>query len=195
MKDNPIADIVREKRRDAGLTQAQLAAKAGVGLRFIRDLEQGKSSLRTDTVNKVLFLFGKRLGAVDLPKEEPKSPLARVLEFLDKKIEEARAIKAGINPGSMRSQFNRFKEWKERVAEAIDIMFATTGQISERSKFYNYQPLRDLEFYVDTMGGESNGGLANTIDIHIKLLEDLKKSKKSANLKPGFDPDHLAEYE
>lgn len=71
MKKNPIADIVREKRRIAGLTQAELASKAGVGLRFIRDLEQGKSSLRTDTVNKVLFLFGKCLGALDLPKEEP----------------------------------------------------------------------------------------------------------------------------
>ena len=74
MKKNPIADLVGEKRRSLGLTQAKLAAKAGVGLRFIRDLEQGKTSLRTDTVNKVLFLFGKCLGAVDLPKEEPKSP-------------------------------------------------------------------------------------------------------------------------
>jgi len=73
MKKNPIADLVGEKRRSFGLTQAKLAAKAGVGLRFIRDLEQGKSSLRTDTVNKVLFLFGKCLGTVDLPKEESKS--------------------------------------------------------------------------------------------------------------------------
>lgn len=70
MKKNPIADLVKEKRKSAGLTQSQLAAKAGVGLRFIRDLEQGKSSLRTDTINKVLFLFGKRLGPVDLPRDE-----------------------------------------------------------------------------------------------------------------------------
>lgn len=69
MKKNPLADLVKEKRRSAGLTQTELAAKAGVGLRFIRDLEQGKPSLRTDTVNKVLFLFGKRLGAIDLPRD------------------------------------------------------------------------------------------------------------------------------
>lgn len=69
MKKNPVANLVREKRRSAGLTQTELAAKAGVGLRFIRDLEQGKASLRTDTVNKVLFLFGKCLGPVDLPRE------------------------------------------------------------------------------------------------------------------------------
>ncbi|HAH07588.1 MAG TPA: transcriptional regulator [Elusimicrobia bacterium] len=69
MKKNPIADLVKEKRKSAGLTQIELALKAGVGLRFIRDLEQGKASLRTDTVNKVLFLFGKRLGPVDLPRE------------------------------------------------------------------------------------------------------------------------------
>lgn len=195
MKNNPISDIVRKKRRSSGLTQAELASKAGVGLRFIRDLEQGKSSLRTDTVNKVLFLFGKCLGAMDLPKEEPKSSLARVMEFLDKKIEQARTIKAGINPSNMRAQFNPFKEWKENVAGAIDIAFATTGQIPERSKFYNYHPLKGLEMYVETMGGDPNGGLANVIDIHTKLLEDLKKSKKSAHLKSEFNPDDLAEYE
>lgn len=69
MKRNPLSELVRERRRSAGLTQTELAAKAGVGLRFIRDLEQGKPSLRTDTVNKVLFLFGKRLGPVDLPRD------------------------------------------------------------------------------------------------------------------------------
>lgn len=68
MTTNLIADFVREKRRRVGLTQAELAEKAGVGLRFVRDLEQGKRSLRADTVNKVLFLFGKCLGPVDLPR-------------------------------------------------------------------------------------------------------------------------------
>jgi y4mF family transcriptional regulator len=70
MKKTPLADLVKERRRSANLTQPQLAAKAGVGLRFIRDLEQGKASLRTDTINKVLFLFGKCLGPVDLPRDE-----------------------------------------------------------------------------------------------------------------------------
>jgi y4mF family transcriptional regulator len=70
MKKNPIADLVKEKRKSADLTQTELATKAGVGLRFIRDLEQGKASLRTDTINKVLFLFGKRLGPTDLPRDD-----------------------------------------------------------------------------------------------------------------------------
>ena len=69
MKKNAISEFAKERRRAAGLTQTELAAKAGVGLRFIRDLEQGKTSLRTDTINKVLFLFGKRLGPVDLPRD------------------------------------------------------------------------------------------------------------------------------
>jgi y4mF family transcriptional regulator len=43
------------------LTQKDLADRAGVGLRFIRDLEQGKTSLRLDKVNQVLALFGRRL--------------------------------------------------------------------------------------------------------------------------------------
>lgn len=69
MKKNALSDFVKERRRAARLTQTELAAKAGVGLRFIRDLEQGKTSLRSDTVNKVLFLFGKRLGPTDLDRD------------------------------------------------------------------------------------------------------------------------------
>ncbi len=61
-------DYIREKRKSAGLTQIQLAKKAGVGLRLIRDLEQGtERSIRMDAVNKILRLFGKCLGPVDLP--------------------------------------------------------------------------------------------------------------------------------
>ena len=69
MKKNILSNFVRESRRAARLTQPELAAKAGVGLRFIRNLEQGKTSLRTDTANKVLFLFGKQLGPVDLSRD------------------------------------------------------------------------------------------------------------------------------
>jgi y4mF family transcriptional regulator len=57
-----LADFIKARRRRAGLTQPDLAAKAGVGLRFIRDLEQGKASLRMDKVNQVLALFGHELG-------------------------------------------------------------------------------------------------------------------------------------
>lgn len=48
-----------------GLTQEELASKAGVGLRFVRDIEQGKKTLRLDKVNQVLSLFGKQVGVVD----------------------------------------------------------------------------------------------------------------------------------
>jgi y4mF family transcriptional regulator len=64
-----LVEFVKNRRRGERLTQVQLAAKAGVGLRFIRDLEQGKKSLRMDTTNKVLALFGKTLGPVDSPRE------------------------------------------------------------------------------------------------------------------------------
>ena len=50
--------FVKEKRRLAGLTQPELAEKAGAGLRFVRELEQGKTALRLDKVNQGLQLFG-----------------------------------------------------------------------------------------------------------------------------------------
>ena len=61
-----IIEFIKNKRKELSLTQEGLAKRAGVGLRFIRDLEQGKEALKTDTLNKVLKLFGKTLGPVDL---------------------------------------------------------------------------------------------------------------------------------
>lgn len=60
--------LVKEKRKLSKLTQPELAEKAGVGLRFVRELEQGKESLRLDKVNQVLKLFGYRVGAVPLAR-------------------------------------------------------------------------------------------------------------------------------
>lgn len=60
----PIATFVKERREKRKLTQHELASKAGVGLRFIRDLEQGKTTLRLDKVNQVLALFGHEAGPV-----------------------------------------------------------------------------------------------------------------------------------
>ena len=69
MEINKLADFVRKNRLAANLTQPVLARKAGVGLRFLREMEQGKATLRMDAVNKVLRLFGKELGPVDMPRE------------------------------------------------------------------------------------------------------------------------------
>ncbi|MBO4566911.1 MAG: helix-turn-helix transcriptional regulator [Bacteroidales bacterium] len=55
---------IKLKRKKYGLTQMELAQRAGVGLRFVRDLEQGKQSLRMDKVNDVLALFGECLGPI-----------------------------------------------------------------------------------------------------------------------------------
>ncbi|PVY40851.1 helix-turn-helix transcriptional regulator [Pontibacter virosus] len=63
-------EFVKERRKAAGLTQPELAAKAGVGLRFVRDLEQGKESLRLDKVNQVLQLFGYQGGALPINRNE-----------------------------------------------------------------------------------------------------------------------------
>lgn len=61
---DPLSDFVKERRRTMGLTQKELADRAGIGLRFLRDLEQGKVSLRLDKVNQLLTLFGCRMEPV-----------------------------------------------------------------------------------------------------------------------------------
>ncbi|MBT3756583.1 MAG: helix-turn-helix transcriptional regulator [Candidatus Cloacimonetes bacterium] len=65
---NKLISFVKERRKLLKLTQKDLAEKAGVGLRFIRDLEQGKKTLRSDKVNRVLVLFGYEIGPI---KKEP----------------------------------------------------------------------------------------------------------------------------
>lgn len=59
-----IAAFIKEKRKKLKLTQPELAERAGVGLRFVRELEQGKQSVRLDKVNQVLDLFGSELGVI-----------------------------------------------------------------------------------------------------------------------------------
>ena len=56
-----LAKYVKEKRKQYGLTQVDLSQKSGVGLRFVRELEQGKETLRLDKVNQVLALFGAEM--------------------------------------------------------------------------------------------------------------------------------------
>jgi y4mF family transcriptional regulator len=69
-----LSDFVKQKRKSVGLTQPELAEKAGVGLRFIRELEQGKETLRIDKVNQVLNLFGFELGPVPVERLNLKFP-------------------------------------------------------------------------------------------------------------------------
>lgn len=64
-----IAEFVKKRRQQAGLTQPELAEKAGVGLRFIREMEQGKETVRLDKVNQVLKLFGYELGPVEIKRD------------------------------------------------------------------------------------------------------------------------------
>ena len=54
---NKIAAFIKENRKAAGLTQEEFAARSGLGLRFIRELEQGKETVRMDKVNAALAMF------------------------------------------------------------------------------------------------------------------------------------------
>jgi y4mF family transcriptional regulator len=58
---NNLSSFIRYQRRKLGITQEELAAKAGVGVRFVRELEQGKATVQLDKVEQVLGLFGFQL--------------------------------------------------------------------------------------------------------------------------------------
>lgn len=68
MNTTRISKAIKALRKEYNLTQEDLAIKSGVGLRFLRELEQGKPTVRLDKVNQVLNLFNKEIGVCD--KEE-----------------------------------------------------------------------------------------------------------------------------
>ena len=55
---------VAELRKGITLTQPEFARRAGVGLRFLRDLEQGKATVRLDKLNQVLKFVGHHLEVI-----------------------------------------------------------------------------------------------------------------------------------
>ena len=65
---NTIGKYIKTERRKAGLTQEEFAMRSGLGLRFLRELEQGKESVRLDKVNQALAMFG--MEAVPGKKED-----------------------------------------------------------------------------------------------------------------------------
>lgn len=55
---NKISEFIKTNRKEAGLTQEEFAIRSGLGLRFVRELEQGKETVRMDKVNEALAMFG-----------------------------------------------------------------------------------------------------------------------------------------
>lgn len=55
---NVIGEYIKKERKKAGLTQEEFAMRSGLGLRFVRELEQGKETVRLDKVNQALAMFG-----------------------------------------------------------------------------------------------------------------------------------------
>jgi len=65
-----LSKYVKQMRKQYRLRQIDLSEKSGVGLRFVRDLEQGKKTLRMDKVNQVLSLFGSELSPAPMDRNK-----------------------------------------------------------------------------------------------------------------------------
>lgn len=70
MKQTILSKYVKAMRKQYNLTQVELSEKSGVGLRLVRELEQGKQTLRLDKVNQILNLFGSEIGVVPMTKTD-----------------------------------------------------------------------------------------------------------------------------
>ena len=70
MEQTTLSKYVKVMRKQYNLTQVELSEKSGVGLRLVRELEQGKQTLRLDKANQILNLFGSEVGVVPLSKTD-----------------------------------------------------------------------------------------------------------------------------
>lgn len=70
MVDISVSRFIRERRDSRKISQKELAELAGVGQRFVSELERGKPTVRVAEVDKVLAVFGKQLGIVDRPRSD-----------------------------------------------------------------------------------------------------------------------------
>ena len=71
---NNLSTTVKMLRKQYNLTQEELSLKSGVGLRFVRDLEQGKETLRLDKVNQLLDIFNYEMVATQKTVNNETSP-------------------------------------------------------------------------------------------------------------------------
>ena len=106
-----ISNFIKYNRNKLKMTQPALAQKAGVGLRFIRELEQGKETLRMDKVNQVLALFGYQVIAASVRIKDPYDIMMNhfnksVHIYLKDKTDFAGFIVDAISEG------NEIKAWK-----------------------------------------------------------------------------------
>lgn len=67
---NTIGTFIKQKRKEAHLTQEEFAVRSGLGLRFVRELEQGKETVRLDKVNQALAMFEAQVVPGPLPIKE-----------------------------------------------------------------------------------------------------------------------------
>ena len=70
MEQTTLSKYVKAMRKQYNLTQVELSEKSEVGLRLVRELEQGKRTLRLDKVKQILNLFGSEVGVVPMTKTD-----------------------------------------------------------------------------------------------------------------------------
>ena len=70
MEQTTLSKYVKAMRKQYNLTQVELSEKSGVGLRLVRELEQGNQTLRLDKVNQILNLFGSEVGVVPMTRND-----------------------------------------------------------------------------------------------------------------------------
>ena len=133
MEQTTLSKYVKAMRKQYNLTQVELSEKSGVGLRLVRELEQGKQTLRLDKVNQILNLFGSEVGVVPMTKTDERWNrllyfcVALTLNGKKRKIKKADFVTSmqasGLEEKVINNIFAKFVKAKEKWFEFVDLSF------------------------------------------------------------------------
>ena len=133
MEQTTLSKYVKAMRKQYNLTQVELSEKSGVGLRLVRELEQGKQTLRLDKVNQILNLFGSEVGVVPMTKTDERWNgllyfcVALTLNGKKRKIKKADFVTSmqasGLEEKVINNIFAKFVKAKEKWFDFIGQSF------------------------------------------------------------------------
>lgn len=137
-----LAAFIKYNRDKLNLTQEMLAEKTGLGIHFIRDIEQGKSSLRLDKVEKVLALFGYKMA----PVVDDIDPYQLWFSYKDKPVEitlKDRRKVSGFLVREIRDERSSIIAWK--VVPFPNILEWTTREDDSLVEIIRQQDIDNIE--------------------------------------------------
>ena len=98
--NDEILELIRERRKELGITQAEMAAKLGISQSAYKDIEIGKTDLKVKTLQQIANILG--------------------IDFLDKRKSSKEQSLVVVNPENIYSDLNEMRRKQDEMDSKLD---------------------------------------------------------------------------